>query len=83
MNTISIALLWQDFFSSTYKDPLSYEQEREYQLLFFTGFYACINALNALADSTDEEQHEAIYRLVHEYRAFAHAYIVDRVRDVQ
>lgn len=81
MNTI--AQEWREFAEVTYGAPINREVEREYRMLFATGFNACLRCMAEIGSSglSSDEMTARVAALSAEYRSFALDYIQDRLRE--
>lgn len=81
---MTLALQWEDFRAHCYsRERLTPDQAREFRMLFYTGFHACLMCMAKLqeADLSEEEQREQIHGYLEEWQAFAREYIEQRQRE--
>lgn len=80
----TLAQQWEDFRAHCYsRQVLSYEQEREYRMLFYTGYYGALRELARFVeeDLSLEDQKVAVHALLMEYQQFSIAYIAERQQE--
>lgn len=81
----SIAQMWEEFVTTSYRNKrMPPEMVREYRMIFYTGFNACLLCMGDLsrAEELDSEQKATlVLKYMDEYARFAVNYIAERQRE--
>lgn len=81
---MTLALQWEDFKSHVYaRERLTPDQDREFRMIFYTGFHSCLMCMAKLQDAgqTEDEMRRQVHGYFEEWQAFARDYIEQRQRE--